>query len=123
MRYLTARKRAEAKGASGTGTDHHWHMQISSVGLAFIVPPFIYVFGKALGSSHENVLETFSRPFPALLTALVLVFGLQHFRKGAETMIEDYARGITRKILIIFLTIFTYGLTATGLYALAKIAL
>ncbi|MTJ03907.1 MAG: succinate dehydrogenase, hydrophobic membrane anchor protein [Sediminimonas qiaohouensis] len=123
MRYLTARKRAEGKGASGTGTEHHWYMQVSAVGLALIIPTFLYVFGSALGSSHETVINTFSRPVPALLTGLVLFVGLQHFRKGAQIMIEDYARGITRKILVMFLIIFSYGLTATGLYALAKIAL
>jgi succinate dehydrogenase / fumarate reductase membrane anchor subunit len=123
MRYLTARKRAEGKGASGTGTEHHWYMQLSAVGLALIVPTFLYVIGNALGSSHEVVVETFSRPVPVLLAGLVVVFGLQHFRKGAKIMIEDYTRGVTRKALIIFLVVFTYGLTATALYALAKLAL
>lgn len=123
MRYLTARKRAEGTGASRTGTDHHWYMQVSAVGLALIVPTFLYVIGNALGSSHATVVETFSRPVPVLLTGLVVVFGLQHFRRGAKIMIEDYARGVTRKALIIFLVVFTYGLTATALYALAKLAL
>ena len=39
MRYLTARKRAEGKGASHTGTEHHWYMTVSSVALAFLVRP------------------------------------------------------------------------------------
>ena len=38
MRYLTARKRAEGKGASGTGTEHHWSMTVTAVVLAFMVP-------------------------------------------------------------------------------------
>jgi succinate dehydrogenase / fumarate reductase, membrane anchor subunit len=29
MRYLTDRKRAVGKGAAGTGTEHHWSMQVS----------------------------------------------------------------------------------------------
>lgn len=123
MRYLTARKRAEGKGASHTGTEHHWYMQVSSVGLALIVPTFLYVFGSALGSSYEEAIATFSHPFPAILTGLVLVFGLQHFNKGAQMMIEDYSRGTARKAAIMFLTAFVYGLTATGLFALAKLAL
>lgn len=123
MRYLTARKRAEGKGASHTGTEHHWHMQLSAVGLAFIVPTFIYVFGTALGGSHADVLATFARPVPAILTALMLVFGLSHFRNGAQIMIEDYWHGSTRKVILMLNTVFTYGLTATGLFALAKMAL
>ncbi|MCA0871011.1 succinate dehydrogenase, hydrophobic membrane anchor protein [Seohaeicola saemankumensis] len=123
MRYLTDRKRAVGKGAAGTGTEHHWYMQVSAVGLALIVPTFIIIAGRALGSDHASVLETFSHPIPAILTALVLVVGLQHFRRGAQIMIEDYWHGTTKKAALIFTTVFSYGLTATGLFALAKIAL
>ncbi|MDR5651747.1 succinate dehydrogenase, hydrophobic membrane anchor protein [Ruixingdingia sedimenti] len=123
MRYLTARKRAEGKGAAHRGTEHHWYMQASAVGLAFAVPTFLYIFGSAIGGTREEVLATFARPFPAILTALVLVVGMQHFRKGAIMMIEDYWRGSLRKTLIIAVTALSYIIVATGLYALVKIAL
>jgi succinate dehydrogenase / fumarate reductase membrane anchor subunit len=123
MRFITDRKRAEGRGSAHAGTEHHWYMQVSSVGLAFVVPAFIYIVGSAIGGTHEEVLATFARPFPALLTALVLVFGLQHFRRGAQMMIEDYARNSTRKILIMFVISLSYSLMALGLFALAKIAL
>ncbi len=123
MRYLTDRKRAEGKGASGTGTEHHWYMTVSGVGLAVMVPTFLIVFGRALGRDHAGVLDTFASPFVAVLTGLVLVVGLQHFRKGAETLIEDYVRGMSRKLAIIFVITFTYFLMATGLFALARMAL
>jgi len=123
MRYLTDRKRATGRGASGTGTEHHWHMTVSSVGLAFLVPTFIYIFGSALGGAYQEVHTAFARPFPAILTAMVLVAGLSHFRRGAQMMIEDYARGLNRKILVIFVITFSYFLMACGLFALAKIAL
>lgn len=123
MRYLTDRKRAEGKGAAGTGTEHHWSMTVSAVGLALIVPTFLFYAGRALGAGHAAVLETFSQPLPAILTALVLIVGLQHFRRGVQIMIEDYWRGTTKKVALIFTTVFAYGLAATGLFALAKIAL
>ncbi|MEY8098989.1 succinate dehydrogenase, hydrophobic membrane anchor protein [Falsihalocynthiibacter sp. S25ZX9] len=123
MSYITDRKRAEGKGASGTGTQDHWFMQVSAVGLAVLVPTFLFIFGRAFGGSYEEVLATFARPVPAILSALVLVFGLLHFRKGAQMMIEDYMRGSSRKIAIIAVILFSYGLMATGLFALAKIAL
>jgi succinate dehydrogenase / fumarate reductase membrane anchor subunit len=123
MRYLTDRKRAVGKGAAHSGTEHHWYMQVSAVGLALIVPTFLYIFGGALGGSRAEVLAVFARPFPAILTALALVVGMQHFRKGAQMMIEDYARGSTRKGLIMLVVVLSYTITATGLYALAKIAL
>ena len=122
MRYLTDRKRAEGKGAAHIGAEHHWHMTVSAVGLALIVPTFLFLFGRTLGGSHEEVLERLSHPGMAILTGLVLFVGLQHFRNGAQIMIEDYSRGVTRKILLITVACLTYGLIATGLFALAKIA-
>ncbi|MCP4819664.1 MAG: succinate dehydrogenase, hydrophobic membrane anchor protein, partial [Shimia sp.] len=109
MRFLTDRKRAIGRGSAHAGTEHHWYMQVSAVGLAFIVPAFVFVFGSLLGAPHEQVIATLSRPFPAILSGLVLVFGLAHFRKGAQMMIEDYARKSTKKVLIILVITMTYG--------------
>jgi len=80
-------------------------------------------FGRAIGGTRQEVLATFEHPAMAILTGLVIFFGLRHFAGGAQTMIEDYAHGSTRRALVIFMTILSYGLIATGLFALAKIAL
>ena len=123
MRYLTARKRAEGKGASHTGTEHHWHMTVTAVALAFMVPTWIYIFGSALGQTQEQVVAIFARPFPAILTALILIVGMRHFAMGAPMMIEDYARGTARKMAIIFAYSLSAVILATGLFALLKIAI
>jgi succinate dehydrogenase / fumarate reductase membrane anchor subunit len=123
MRYLTARKRAEGRGAAHTGTAHHWSMTVSSVGLAFLVPVWLYIFGSALGQPHAEVVATFAQPFPAILTALLLVVGMRHFAMGATMMIEDYARGTVRKMLVIFVISLAWMIAATGLFALARMAL
>ena len=123
MRYLTDRKRAVGRGAGHTGTEHHWSMQVSAVGLAILIPVWLYVFGSALGGTQAEVLGTFAHPFPAILTALLLVVGMRHFARGAQTMIEDYAHGTTRKALIITAISLSYAVMATGLFALVRIAL
>ena len=123
MRYLTDRKRAVGRGAAHSGTANHWHMQISAVGLALMIPTFLYIFGSALGSDHADVLAVFARPVPAIITGLLLVVGMQHFRMGMRMVLEDYTSHSVRKVGIMIVTIFSYGLTATGLFALAKIAL
>jgi succinate dehydrogenase / fumarate reductase membrane anchor subunit len=123
MAFLTDRKRAVGRGAARSGTQHHWFMQVSAVGLALVVPAFVYIFGSALGGTHEEVTTVFSQPFAAILTALVLVGGMAHFRKGAQMMIEDYSRGTTQKALIIGVILLSYAVVATGLFALARIAL
>jgi succinate dehydrogenase / fumarate reductase membrane anchor subunit len=88
-----------------------------------MVPVWLYIVGSTLGGSRAEVLEVFARPFPAILTGLILVVGMRHFAKGAQMMIEDYARGTTRKALIILAFSLSYLVTATGLFALVKIAL
>jgi succinate dehydrogenase / fumarate reductase membrane anchor subunit len=123
MRYLTDRKRAEGRGSAHSGTAHHWSMTLSAVALACLLPIWLYVFGTALGGTRAQVLETFARPLPAILTALVLVVSMRHFAKGATTMIEDYTHGTTRKIAIMAVHGLAWVLAATGLYALIKIAL
>ncbi len=123
MRYLTDRKRAAGLGSAKTGTEHHWHMQVSAVGLAILIPLFLFTFGGILGAPYEEVVAYYARPFPAIVAGLTLLVGLYHFKNGAQMMIEDYVHGFARKAAIIFMTAFTYGLTAFGLFALAKLAL
>lgn len=122
MRYLTDRKRAEGKGAAHAGPELHWHMIVGSAGLALIVPTFIYIFGRTLGGDYDAVIARLSHPGIAILTGLVLFVGLVHFRSGATVMIEDYSRGTARKLLLVALAALTYGLIATGLLALGRIA-
>lgn len=123
MRYLTDRKRAEGKGASGTGTEHHWYMTVTSVTLACLIPTFIILFGRALGGTRAEVIEVFSSPFMAILTALVLVVGMNHFWRGAYMLVTDYWRGSLRKSLLLLAIGLAYLVMAVGLYALARIAL
>jgi succinate dehydrogenase / fumarate reductase membrane anchor subunit len=123
MHYLTARKRAEGLGSAKSGTEHFWHMQMSSVALAVLVPLFIFTFGSILGGTHAEVVAYFARPFPAIVAALTLIVGFVHFKNGAQVMIEDYAQGAARRIAIIAVTCLSYAAIATGLFALIRLAL
>lgn len=123
MRYITDRKRAEGKGSAHTGTEHAWYMHVSAIALAFLVPIFVIAFGRVLGGTREEVLSFFGNPFIAILSGLTLFVGMRHFAKGAQIMIEDYTHGSTRKGLVIATISLSYIVIATGLFALAKIAL
>ncbi len=123
MRYLTDRKRATGHGSAKSGTAHHWAMTISSYALLVLIPLFVFTFGPMLGEPHEAVLAYFARPFPALVAALTLVVGLHHFRGGVQVLIEDYVHGLTGKITLIVMICLSYAAAATGLFALARIAL
>jgi succinate dehydrogenase / fumarate reductase membrane anchor subunit len=123
MHYLTDRKRAEGLGSGKTGTEHFWHMQISSVALLFLVPLFLFTVGPLIGESHATVVAAFARPWPAISTGLLLIVGMIHFKNGAQVAIEDYAGGLTRKLLIIGVICLSYGIIATGIFALVRLAL
>lgn len=123
MGYLTPRKRADRRGASGTGTLEHWYMTVSAVGLAFMTPVVVFLFGRALGKGREAVLHTFSHPAVAILFGLFLFVSMNHFWRGAQMMLQDYVQGMKLKFSIIAAIAISYVIMAVGFFALAKIAL
>ena len=108
---------------SKSSISHHFGMKITSIALFFLIPLFIFTFGSLIGEDHDTVVEYLSMPFPALIVALTLIIGLQHFQSGAQTLIEDYIRGLGCKVALIFVKALSYFLMAVGLYAIGKIAL
>lgn len=123
MAYLTNRKRVTGLGAAHSGTHHFWTMTVSSVALLILTPLFLLVIGPLLGAPHAQVVETLGRPIPALIVGAFMVVGLHHFRLGVQVLIEDYVRGLARKVWIILTTIVSYALAAAAVVALAQIAL
>ncbi|MCK0120225.1 MAG: succinate dehydrogenase, hydrophobic membrane anchor protein [Yoonia sp.] len=123
MAFVTDRKRVVGMGSAKTGTDHHWKMMVSSVALVVLIPLFIFTFGATLGSSYEEVVAYYARPVPAAIAALTFVVSFFHFRKGVQTLIEDYVHGIARKALIIAMICLSYGAAALGVIAILRLAL
>lgn len=123
MSYLTDLKRAVGTGSAREGTMRHWSMTKSSVALLILTPLFIFTFGPMLGQPHEEVVAYFSRPFPAIVAALMLVVGFMHFKTGIQMVIEDYVHGMAREYTIIATTCLSYAAAATGVFALARLAL
>ena len=123
MAFLTDRKRATGMGSAKEGTHHHWSMMVSSAGLLVLVPLFIFTFGPMLGQPHAEVVAYFARPFPAIVAALTILVGMMHFKNGVQVLIEDYVGGLMRKVLIIAMICVSYAAAATGLFAIARIAL
>ncbi len=123
MRFLTDRKRAEGMGASRTGTEHHWSMQVSSVALIILVPLFVFTFGSILGAPYEEVVAYYSRPVPALIAAMTIWVGMMHFRNGARMAIEDYVHGFAGRMTIILVNCLAYAIAVASVFALVRIAL
>lgn len=123
MRFLTDRKRAMGLGSAKAGTQHHWSMQVSSIGLLILVPLFVFTFGPALGGSYEEITAYYARPFPALVAALTMWVGMMHFKSGAQIMIEDYVHGLAGRLTIILVNCLSYAVAAASVYALVRLAL
>ena len=123
MRYLTDRKRATGMGSAKSGTAHFWAMKVSSVALLILIPLFVFTFGAIVGEDYATVTAYFAHPFPALIAALTLIVGFDHFQSGAQVLIEDYVHGLAQKITMILIKCISYGLMAMGLFAIAKLAL
>ena len=123
MAYVTDRKRAAGLGSAKDGTHHFISMQISAVALMILMPLFLLTFGRALGGTYEEVTAYFARPFPAIVAALTVAVAFMHFKNGVRALIEDYTGGMTRKVLILGSIIISYGAAATGLFAIARLAL
>ncbi len=123
MAYLTDRKRAVGMGSAREGTNRHWAMTVSSMGLLVLVPLFIFTFGGILGGTHAEVTAYFARPFPALVAGLTILVTAVHFKSGVRTLIEDYVHGFAREFWIVAMTCVSYALAATGIFAILKMAL
>lgn len=123
MAFITDRKRAVGLGSAKEGTHHYWSMQVSSAGLLVLVPIFIFTFGKMLGEPYDTVIAHFARPWPAIITGLTILVGMLHFKSGVQVLIEDYTDGLTRKVLVIATTCLSYLIAATGVFAIARLAL
>ena len=123
MNFLTDRKRAAGMGSAKSGTEHHWQMMVTSVALLFLIPCFVFTFGAILGSSYEEVIAYYQRPFPAVVAILTMLVGWFHFRKGVQTLIEDYVQGTARKIAIIAMICVSYSAAAFAVFAIIRIAL
>lgn len=120
--YTTARKRAVNLGSSGAGTEHHWHNIVTSIALLVLVPVFVFTFGSVLGRPYEEVVVALGNPFVALVIGLTLLVGLVHFRHGVQVVLEDYAHGTPRQMMVIVAVCLTYLILAAGLLAVARLA-
>lgn len=123
MAFLTDRKRAMGMGTAKSGVHHFWAMKVSSVALLVLIPLFVFTFGPALGGTYAEVTATFARPFPAIVAAATIWVGMMHFKGGVQVLIEDYVHGLAQKALIIATICLSYALAATGVFAVARLAL
>ena len=121
--YLTDRKRAVGTGSAGSGTAHFWRVTISSAALVFLMPLFVFTFGRVVGEPYEVVRAYYAQPFPAIVALLTFLVGMHHFKDGVRVLITDYSRGLTRKGLIVVATCLSYAVALIGVFCVIRLAL
>lgn len=122
MRFITPRKAALGMGSGRSGTQQHWQITVSSGALLVLTPLFMIAVGGAIGLPRADVIAYFGRPFPGIITALFITVGMIHFIKGTRIMLDDYLHGTSHRVAIVVSHIFGWGLIATALFALARMA-
>ncbi|MBY8976213.1 succinate dehydrogenase, hydrophobic membrane anchor protein [Rhodobacteraceae bacterium NNCM2] len=123
MSFKTPRQYATGLGSGKSGTHHWWSMRISSVALIPLSILFVLPFADALGGGYEEVIETYTNPFNAIVAALFLAVGFHHLMQGMQTVIEDYVHAPAwRTALLLGNSMLCGALGFAGIFAVLKIA-
>lgn len=124
MQYRTDRQRVTGLGAAKEGVGHWWNQRVSAIALAILIVLFIWPFGQTLGGGYEEVLETYSHPFHAIIAILTLGVGFFHLKLGLQVVIEDYIHGkAARTVMLLANTLLCAFFGLAGIFAVVKIAI
>lgn len=123
MSYKTDLSRVAGLGSAKRGVEHFVSQRVSAIALIVLVPLFLYTFIGALGEGYTAVLETYSRPLPALIAIMFMVTVFRHLRLGMQVVLEDYVSNhrLLLKCLIVNMLIWRAA-AIVGVFAVAKIA-
>jgi len=124
MSYETDLARVQGLGSAKHGTGEWWMQRMTSIILAVLAPFFIWTLAGALGSSYEDMRETYASPFNSIVAAAFVITALYHLALGNRVVIEDYihAKGL-RVALLVANAGFCLALGFTGLFSIFKLAL
>ncbi len=123
MSFLTDYKRVAGLGSAKSGTEHFIEQRLSAIALIPLGVAFLYTFIGALGAGHETVIETYSRPIPALIAIMFIWAMFAHLRMGLQVVIEDYISGERARMRALIINALIWrGAAIVGVFAIAKIA-
>lgn len=123
MSFKTDYKKVAGLGSAKEGTSDWLSLRVTAIALAPLSLMFLYPFASNLGAGHEAVLETYRRPFHAIVAILFFITLFRHLRMGLVEVIVDYVHDKkTLGVLLIANSLFWRGFVVAGFFAIAKIA-
>lgn len=121
----TALGRVRFLGSAKSGTQHSWHMRVTSVALVPLSILFVWLVASLVGKDYESVHSVFRNGFvPASVMVLFILASAYHMMLGMQTVIEDYVHDEMLKTWSIMGNlIFSTLVGFVGLFAVLKLSL
>lgn len=115
--------RVEGMGSSHSGTEHFWQERLTSIALIPLTLWFAYAALGLAGASEVTAVGFLTHWWNALLMGAFVITALYHVKLGLQVVIDDYVHTAGMKIFLLLLVRFFWiAITATALFALARIS-
>ena len=103
---------------------HHWlQARLTALGNLLLVGFLVVSLLRLNLGDFAAVHRWASQPMVALALILLVVSIFVHLRLGLQVLIEDYIHGTMQKVLIVAMICLSYAAAATGVFAIARLAL
>ena len=119
----TALGRVRGLGSAKEGVNHWWLQRLTAVGNLLLLTWFVVSLVSLPRLDHLTMTEWLSQPLVAVPLALLTISVFWHLRLGLQVLIEDYAEGGTRILLLLLATGFAISGGALSLFSILSIAL
>ena len=110
-------------GSAKEGVGHWWTQRLTAIALIPLLVWFVASVVPLVGAELRIVREWISSPVNSVLLLTLIVAVFHHAQLGLQVVIEDYVHtGWLRLASVIAVKFAAFGLSATSLFAVLKIA-
>ena len=106
----------------GEGVHHWWVQRLTSVALIPLSIWFLVSLLALPAHDYTTVVTWLGQKWTAVLLAVLVAIAAWHSHLGVQVVLEDYAHGTSRRMMIVAAICITYAILAAGLFAVGRIA-
>ncbi|WMS45032.1 succinate dehydrogenase, hydrophobic membrane anchor protein [Acuticoccus sp. MNP-M23] len=122
--HRTSLKTIRHLGSAHEGTTHFIRQRVTGIANAILILVLTGVAIALAGRPYPEAIALVGNPFVAVPLALAIISVCIHLRLGIQVVVEDYVHAEGAKMLLLIGNTFLAALLgATGLWAIARIAL